>query len=106
MMYVIWVKIRKMRIKVTSGSAFEENFKIGDTVSVTVDGITKSFQVTGFVQSVNLQGELCELSIEGYKQISLTKTDSIPLCILKMLKMPKRLQRNINPITSALVWTQ
>ncbi len=33
---------------------------------MTVDGITKSFQVTGFVQSVNLQGELCELSIEGY----------------------------------------
>lgn len=51
------------------GSAFEENFKIGDTVSVTVDGITKSFQVTGFVQSVNLQGELCELSIEGYNSL-------------------------------------
>lgn len=52
--------------EIALGSAFEENFKIGDTVSVTVDGITKSFQVTGFVQSVNLQGELCELSIEGY----------------------------------------
>ena len=48
---------------------FEENMKIGDTVSVTVDGITKSFQVTGFVQSVNLQGEFCELSIEGYNSL-------------------------------------
>src|SRR5699024_11902095 len=33
------------------------------------DLITKSFQVTGFVQSVNLQGELCELSIEGYNSL-------------------------------------
>lgn len=55
--------------EIALGSAFEENFKIGDTVSVTVDGITKSFQVTGFVQSVNLQGELCELSIEGYNSL-------------------------------------
>ena len=34
-----------------------------------MDGITKIFQVTGFVQSVNLQGELCELSIEGYNSL-------------------------------------
>ena len=55
--------------EIALGSAFEENIKIGDTVRVTVDGITKSFQVTGFVQSVNLQGELCELSIEGYNSL-------------------------------------
>ena len=51
--------------EIALGSAFEESFMIGDTVSVTVDGITKSFKVTGFVQSVNLQGELCELSVDG-----------------------------------------
>ncbi len=55
--------------EIALGSAFEENFKIGDTVRVTVDGITENFQVTGFVQSVNLQGELCELSIEGYNSL-------------------------------------
>ena len=55
--------------EIALGSAFEENFKIGDTVSVTVDDITKNFKVTGFVQSVNLQGELCELSIEGYNSL-------------------------------------
>lgn len=52
--------------EIALGSAFEESFKIGDTVSVKVDDITKIFKVTGFVQSVNLQGEFCELSIEGY----------------------------------------
>lgn len=55
--------------EIALGSAFEETFEIGDTVSVTVDGTTRSFKVTGFVQSVNLQGELCELSIEGYNSL-------------------------------------
>ena len=55
--------------EIALGSALEENFKIGDTVKVTVDDITKSFKVTGFVQSINLQGELCELSIEGYNSL-------------------------------------
>lgn len=55
--------------EIALGSAFEENFKIGDTVRVTSDDITKSFRVTGFVQSVNLQGELCEFSIEGYSSL-------------------------------------
>ena len=55
----------KDKDEIALGSAFEGDFKIGDTVSVTVDDITQSFRVTGFVQSVNLQGELCELSIEG-----------------------------------------
>ena len=55
--------------EIALGSAFEESFKIGDTVSVTVDDITKSFEVTGFVQSVNLQGEICQLSTEGYNRL-------------------------------------
>ena len=55
--------------EIALGSAFEESFKIGDTVSVTVDDITKSFEVTGFVQSVNLQGEFCQLSTEGYNSL-------------------------------------
>ncbi len=55
--------------EIALGSVFEGNFAIGDTVRVTVDGITKSFQVTGFVQSINLQGEICELSIDGYNRL-------------------------------------
>ena len=55
--------------EIALGSAFEENIKIGDVVSVTIDNTTKSFRVTGFVQSVNLQGEFCELSMEGYNSL-------------------------------------
>ncbi len=53
--------------EIALGSAFEDNFKIGDTVAVSINDTTKSFKVTGFVQSVNLQGEFCELSLAGYK---------------------------------------
>lgn len=55
--------------EIALGSAFYETFKIGDTVRVNINDITKSFKVTGFVQSVNLQGELCELSLKGYMSL-------------------------------------
>ena len=59
--------------EIALGSAFDEQFNIGDIVRVTVDDITKSFYITGFVQSVNLQGEFCELSIEGYNSLCTKK---------------------------------
>ncbi len=68
----------KDKDEIALGSAFEGEFKIGDTVRVTVDDIEKNFRVTGFVQSVNLQGELCELSIEGCNSLlEETKTPSL-----------------------------
>ncbi len=69
--------------EIALGSAFEEKFKIGDTVRVTVGGITKAFKVTGFVQSVNLQGELCEFSIEGYESLFNEKQTSLIYVYLK-----------------------
>lgn len=55
--------------EIALGSAFEDKIKIGDVVRVAIDDITKSFQVTGFVQSINLQGEFCELDMEGYNRL-------------------------------------
>lgn len=52
--------------EIALGSAFAESYKIGDTVKLSVGEKEKSFRVTGFVQSVNLQGEICELSLQGY----------------------------------------
>ena len=52
--------------EVALGSALESSFEIGDTVKIALNGTEKSFKVTGFVQSVNMKGELCELSSEGY----------------------------------------
>ncbi|MEE0059519.1 MAG: ABC transporter permease [Acutalibacteraceae bacterium] len=55
--------------EIALGSAFETEYKIGDIVNVKLNDIAKSFKVTGFVQSVNLQGELCELSLNGYSSL-------------------------------------
>ena len=55
--------------EIALGSVFAETVKIGDTIDVTLNDITKSFKVTGFVQSVNLQGELCELTLDGYMSL-------------------------------------
>jgi putative ABC transport system permease protein len=55
--------------EIALGSAYEESYKIGDTVRVSIGDIAGEYRVTGFVQSVNTQGELCELSLEGYRSL-------------------------------------
>lgn len=55
--------------EIALGSAFEESYQIGDTVRVSIGDTTAEYQVTGFVQSVNSNGELCELSLEGYRNL-------------------------------------
>lgn len=55
--------------EIALGTAYAESFKIGDTVSVTVGDITRQFEVVGFVQSVNLMGEVCELTLGGYQTL-------------------------------------
>lgn len=55
--------------EIALGSTFEENYKIGDSVCVTVGDTGKQFKVVGFVQSVNQNGELCELSLGGYQSL-------------------------------------
>lgn len=55
--------------EIALGSAFEESYEIGDTLRVSFDENEKNFKVTGFVQSVNLQGELCQLSLKGYEAL-------------------------------------
>ena len=56
--------------EIALGNAFAENYNIGDTVTVKLGEQAKVFKVTGFVQSVNLNGELCTLSMAGYESLS------------------------------------
>ena len=55
--------------EIALGSALWENYKIGDMVTVSLGEKEKHFKVTGFVQSVNFQGEICELSLQGYMSL-------------------------------------
>ena len=69
--------------EIALGSAYQGKYKIGDIISVTVGDITKDFNITGFVQSVNLQGELCELSIDGYQSLFSEKQNPMIYVYLK-----------------------
>lgn len=55
--------------EIALGNAFDGSYKIGDSVCVTVGDTSKQFEIVGFVQSVNQNGELCELSLEGFQSL-------------------------------------
>lgn len=55
--------------QIALGSAFAEEYAIGDTVTIGSGDRTRSYEVTGFVQSVNNQGVVCELTLEGYEAL-------------------------------------
>ena len=55
--------------EIALGSAFEKEYKVGDDIQIKNGDISYSYAITGFVQSVNYQGEVCELTIEGYSKL-------------------------------------
>lgn len=59
--------------EIALGSAFEGKYNIGDRIEIKNDDITCSYKVTGFVQSVNYQGNVCEFSLEGYDALNSEK---------------------------------
>ncbi len=56
--------------EITLGSAFEENYNIGDAVTVVSGESSQRYEITGFIQSVNYQGIVCGLTTEGYEALS------------------------------------
>ena len=59
--------------EIALGSAFEEKYSIGDIIEIQNGDISRSYKVTGFVQSVNYQGNVCEFSLEGYEGLNSEK---------------------------------
>lgn len=57
------------------GSAFEGKYKIGDYIEIQSGDASHSYEITGFVQSVNYQGNVCELSLEGYRALNSENID-------------------------------
>jgi len=53
--------------EIALGSAFEADYNIGDTITVESDDRSHTYEITGFIQSVNYQGDVCEMTAEGYK---------------------------------------
>ena len=51
--------------EIALGRAFEDGYSIGDTVTVESGDNSHEYTVTGFIQSVNYQGSVCELTSGG-----------------------------------------
>lgn len=55
--------------EIALGSAFQENYTIGDTITLRQGESSCSYQVVGFIQSVNYQGNVCGLTTGGYEAL-------------------------------------
>lgn len=58
--------------EIAIGSAMADKYSIGDKITIKNGEMNYDFTITGFVQSVNNSGEVCELTEEGYAKISET----------------------------------
>lgn len=66
--------------EIAVGSAFAGEYEIGDTVVIRDGEISHTYEVVGFVQSVNYQGKICELTIDGYDFLK-EKNCSVFICL-------------------------
>ncbi len=55
--------------EIALGSSFEEMYEVGDSIKVINGDKSGVYKITGFVQSVNYQGNVCEFSLEGYEAL-------------------------------------
>lgn len=55
--------------EIALGSAFEGMYEIGDSIKVINGENACVYKITGFIQSVNYQGNVCEFTLEGYEEL-------------------------------------
>lgn len=56
--------------EIAVGSALAEKYEIGDVIEIKSGDRSAEFTITGYVQSVNNGGEVCELTTDGFARIS------------------------------------
>ncbi len=62
--------------EIAVGSAISDKYPIGNKIELTVGGKSAEYIVTGYVQSVNNAGMVCQLTREGYEKIG-EETNSV-----------------------------
>lgn len=55
--------------EIAMGSAFQEEYKLGDMIEISSDSGVVTYEIVGFIQSVNNSGNVCELTEEGYGRL-------------------------------------
>lgn len=56
--------------EIAVGSALAEKYEIGGKITIKSGDKSAEFMITGYVQSVNNGGEVCELTTDGFARIS------------------------------------
>lgn len=56
--------------EIAIGNALADKYEIGNEIELIVGDNSAVYTVTGYVQSINNTGEVCELSKKGYERIS------------------------------------
>ncbi|MCM1157143.1 MAG: ABC transporter permease [Bacteroidales bacterium] len=61
--------------EIAVGNAISEDYPIGSEIEITAGSESAVYKVTGYIQSVNNAGSVCELTSKGYEKIG-EKTNS------------------------------
>ncbi|EFQ56888.1 ABC transporter permease [Streptococcus downei] len=69
--------------EIAVGSALSKQYKIGSKVKITNDDRSYNYTVTGYIQSINNQGIVCELTDAGYQKISKMTPKSLNVYLKK-----------------------
>ena len=62
--------------EIAIGNAISDNYPIGSEIELTVGDRSAAYTVTGYIQSVNNAGSVCQLTDEGYEKIG-ERTNSV-----------------------------
>lgn len=62
--------------EIAVGNALADDYPIGNEIEITVGSRAQDYIVTGYIQSVNNAGAVCQLTSKGYEKIG-EKTDSV-----------------------------
>ena len=65
--------------EIAVGSEFAKDFEIGGTFTLSLSGTEYRYKITGFIQSVNNNGQLAEITDAGYENLSDTPLYSLNL---------------------------
>lgn len=59
--------------EVALGSAFSDRYEIGDTIQIEYDNHQTTYEICGFIQSLNNSGEVVELSLKSFEKLNPNK---------------------------------
>lgn len=62
--------------EIAVGNALADDYPIGNEIEITVGSRSEDYIVTGYIQSVNNTGAVCQMTSKGYEKIG-KKTDSV-----------------------------